>query len=359
MQASITNARRVQVAFVVLLVVCAAQVGWWLVDQWLFSTEVNRRAEEALQRNLAAAEARATRGVEAEAIVALFPDIETTPAGLAVDPEVRAALEEERRSRINQYAWEGGFFLVVLVATIGVLASAVRSEGRLRRRQHNFVTAVTHELKSPLAAMRLAAETLELRESDAETRQRLLRRLLTSLDRMESTVANVLDTARVDEGKFTIATRSVDVVGVIDKLVDDFATTAESRDIDLRAELPPQLALRADDQALEAVLRNLLGNALGAVSDADPATVLVSVTTQANSAIIEVRDNGRGFDPQDAEKLFEKFYRLGDEMQRRGRGTGLGLYIARSLSTASDAKLSAHSDGPGRGASFRLEWPLA
>jgi signal transduction histidine kinase len=359
MQASLTNARRLQVAFVVLLVVCVAQLGWWLIDQWLHTAEDARRTEEFYRESLAAAETLHMRGLAPGAIAQLFPAIIHTPGGFAIDPRILAELEDERFSRVNRYAWEGGFFLVVLVATIGVLASAVRSETRLRRRQHNFVTAVTHELKSPLAAMRLAAETLELRHADGETRERLLRRLLASLDRMESTVANVLDTARIDEGRLPLSAGEVDVVHTVNDLIDGLSNTAQSRGVTLRMDMPARLHLDADPQALSAVLRNLIDNALGAVTGVDEGTVVVAAAADGDHALIEVRDNGRGFDPANAEKLFEKFYRPGDEMRREVRGTGLGLYIARHLATSSDARLTAHSDGPGQGATFRLRWPLA
>lgn len=359
MQASLKNARRLQAAFVVLLVVCVAQVGWWLIDQWMHTAEDTQRTEEFYRQSLAAAETLAQRGLAPGAIVRLFPEIVDTAEGFAIDPRVLAELENERRSRINQYAWEGGFFLVVLIATIGVVASAVRSERRLRRRQHNFVTAVTHELKSPLTAMRLAAETLELRDGDAEIRRRQVGRLLASLERMESTVSNVLDTARIDEDKLHLEANDVDVTQVIGELVEELTHTAHSRGVALHTELPERLVVRADPHALNAVLRNLIDNALGAVANTADGLVTVSARADSACAVIEVSDNGRGFDPASAGKLFEKFYRPGDEMRREKRGTGLGLYIARHLAVSSGARLVAHSEGTGTGATFTLRWPLA
>ena len=359
MQASLANARRLQVAFVVLLVVCVAQLGWWLIDQWLDAAEANARVRAGYEKSLRAADTLTEQGFPRESIVEMFPEIVVTPEGLTIDAELLQAADDERWSRVNQYAWEGGFFLVVLLAAIGVLRSAVRSETRLRRRQHNFVTAVTHELKSPLAAMRLAAETMVMRDEDAEARQRLTRRLLSSLDRMESTVSNVLDTARIDEDKLPLAPDDVDVVALIRDVVESMANTVESRGVTLHVESPDHLDVLADVHALTAIVRNLIDNALGAVAGIEQGAVTVNVDEGPRYATIEVRDNGRGFDPAVADRLFEKFYRPGDEMRREVRGTGLGLYIARYLATSSDAELTAHSEGPGTGATFRLAWPLA
>jgi signal transduction histidine kinase len=347
------------VAFVVLLVVCVAQLGWWLIDQWMYASETNARIHAAYSESLRVARSLSDRGFPTESIAEMFPEIIATPQGLTIDAALLAAADDERWSRVNQYAWEGGFFLVVLLATIGVLRSAIRSEARLRRRQQNFVTAVTHELKSPLAAMRLAAETLEFRDTDAEAKERLTRRLLASLDRMESTVSNVLDTARIDEGKLSLAPDDVDAVGLVRDIIESMANTAHSRGVTLELNAPERLDVRADAHALTAVVRNLIDNALGAVAGVEKGAVAVSIQEGPQGAIIEVGDNGRGFDPSAAEKLFEKFYRPGDEMRREGRGTGLGLYIARYLAASSDAKLTARSQGPGTGATFRLVWPRA
>ena len=138
MQSSFASARRYQIAFAILLAVCLAQVGWWMLDQWLFSGEVRERLEEAHRRNLDAAEVMLRQGDAPENVAAMFPALTLGEDGvtLRVDPAIVAALDAERDSRRNRYAWEGGFFLIVLSAAIGVLWRAVRTEVRLRRRQH-------------------------------------------------------------------------------------------------------------------------------------------------------------------------------------------------------------------------------
>ena len=360
MRSSLANARRHQIIFAVLLAVCVAQVAWWMIDQWWFSADVHRRLEEAHGQSIRAAEVMLEQGLPPERVATMFPALVVADDGVSVSvaPEVIETLDDERWSRLNRYAWEGGFFFVVLSAAIGVLWSAVRTEARLRRRQHNFVTAVTHELKSPLASIRLSVETLDLRDADPETRQRLSDRLLTSLDRMEGTVSKVLDTARIDEGELTLQPETVDLATFVEQTIDSLDGRANSVGVKLEHGVPGDLTLRADPGALGSVLRNLITNGIDAAAGAPGAVVTISASAEPPCAVIEVRDNGRGFNPADAEKLFEKFYRLGDELRREGRGTGLGLYIARILVSQSGGELSAHSEGPGRGATFRVAWPL-
>lgn len=359
MHSSFASARRHQIAFAILLAICLAQVGWWMLDQWLFSGEVRERLEEAHRRSLDAAEVMLEQGVAADDVAAIFPALAVSEDGadLHIDAAIVEALDAERDSRRNRYAWEGGFFLIVLSAAIGVLWRAVRTEVRLRRRQHNFVTAVTHELKSPLASVRLSAETLQYREADPETRERLIERLLKSLDRMDETVSNILDTARIDEGKLALAPEAVILAPCIHETIDLLEAAAQGAGVTVEISANDELTVYADRRALAAVLRNLIANAIEAAAGTENATVTVAANTSAAGTVVEVRDNGRGFDSADGEKLFEKFYRPGNEMQRQGRGTGLGLYIARSLVIESGGELSAHSEGPGRGAVFRATWP--
>lgn len=359
MNDSFASARRSQIAFAVLLAVCVAQVGWWMLDQWMYTAEVERRIERQWQQSLSAARAMRDRGIEASTVDAMFPDLIIDATGeLAVAPAAREEAAAERRSRVNRYVWEGGFFLIVLSAAITVLWRAARVEMRLRRRQRNFITAVTHELKSPLTSVRLAAETLLRREADPTTQERLLGRLLTSLDRMEVTVSNVLETARIDEHQVSLQPDVVAPAPSISRVLDAMEPAADRAGVTLSCACSEGLLLWADRAAFETVVRNLVANAIAATGGEPDGKVAVSAVADDGRAVVEVADNGSGFDPRDGEKLFEKFYRPGDELRREGRGTGLGLYIARGLVTASGGALSASSDGAGRGARFRSTWPL-
>lgn len=362
MRSSLASARRHQITFVILLVVCLAQVGWWMIDQWLFSGEVQERLQETHRRSLDAAEVMLGQGVATNNVAAMFPALSVSEDGatIRIDPAIIKALAAERDSRRNRYAWEGSFFLIVLSAAIGVLWRTVRTEVRLRQSQHNFVTAVTHELKSPLTSVRLSAETLQYREDNRETRERLIERLLNSLDRMDATVSNILDTARIDEGKLALEPKAVMLAPCIHEIVDSLEAVAHASGVKVEiAADDDDLTVYADESALAVVLRNLIANAIDAAAGSEHATVTVEANKSNSRTTVEVRDNGRGFDSADREKLFEKFYRRGNEIRREGRGTGLGLYIARSLVVESGGELSAHSDGLGRGASFRATWPRA
>jgi len=287
----------------------------------------------------------------------LVPGLTTTPEGHMVpDPAVAARLDEERDRRLNRYFWEGGFFLAVLVAAVAMLWRAVHEEAELRRRQQNFLAAVSHELKSPIATSRIAAETLEMRELPAPERRRLVGRILRNLARLEGMVVNLLDTARIEAGAVAVSREPIDLAPTLASTLAAFEERAESEGVLLEVTLPGGLTVVGDAEAARTIVRNLVENAFEAVSQAQEPTVRVRARSIDGVVHLEVEDNGAGFATLDGEKLFEKFYRPGDEMRRGGRGVGLGLYIVRELASRSGALVSAWSAGPGKGATFTVDW---
>ena len=146
--------KAMQIGFLALLTISAAQVGWWMYDGVRYARSVEER--------------------------------------FASDP----VIAEDSDARINRVLWEGGFFLVVLVGGMTVLTRTLRHYAELRRRQQNFLAAVSHEFKSPLASIQLAAETLVLRSRDDDSK-RLGARILEDGERLLRMIYNLLDTSRL------------------------------------------------------------------------------------------------------------------------------------------------------------------
>ncbi|MFW6198825.1 MAG: sensor histidine kinase [Acidobacteriota bacterium] len=358
MPLSRSNTRYVQLGFVVLLAVSSLQVGWWILDQWLYAGRLTGRLEEMYARERRAATALEEAGVSPERIVELFPEIHDD-AGERLDPATLAATATERERRLNRYFWEGGFFLVVLISGMAVLARAVRQDARLRRRQQSFLAAVSHELKSPLATSRIAAETLELRDPGPEERRRLVRRVIRNLTRLESMVTNLLDTARIEEGNLALHPEPVRLPVELEPTLAAFRERAEDEGVELEVRLDEAPPVQADPEAVRTVVRNLLENAFVAVEEEERPRIVLQAGPEDGSAALVVLDNGKGFDESGAERLFEMFYRPGDELRRGGRGAGLGLYIVDALVRRTGGRVEAHSDGPGTGARFEVRWPVA
>jgi signal transduction histidine kinase len=306
--------KAMQIGFLALLTISAATVGWWMYDHVQYARSVEQR--------------------------------------LASDPIVA----EDSAARINRILWEGGFFLVVLVGGMAVLTRTLRHDAELRRRQQNFLAAVSHEFKSPLASIQLAAETLVLRSRDDDS-QRLGTRILEDGERLLRMIDNLLDTTRLEEGREHLTPQLTNLHDASQSAVAAITERARSSGVTVTLAVGEDLALHVDPVVVETGLRNLLDNALKSCIAAKSHTIDVQGSRDASGIALAVSDDGLGFPPEDAAMIFEKFHRLGDELRRSTPGTGLGLYIVKRLVELSGGRVHAASAGPGRGATVSMHWP--
>jgi signal transduction histidine kinase len=264
-----------------------------------------------------------------------------------------AQLDRERFHRLNRYAWEGAFFLVVLLGSMGVVSHALREEGDLRRRQEEFVAAVSHELKSPVASLRLTAETLAMRDPPAPRRTELIERQIADLSRLERTIGNILEASRLSAAR-SAPPGAVVLADAVASVLEELRTQAADLGVVLASDVPEDLVVRADPEGTRTILRNLLHNAIRAAAGGH---VSVVVAKDRRGVTLIVRDTGVGFPPHEGARLFDKFYRLDGPERGRTTGTGLGLYLVRRYAELDGARVSGESEGPGRGATFVVTWP--
>ena len=336
--------KAVQLGFLVLLALSAATAAFWIGDSIRYTRDVERRFA-TLFGDASEAQLRVS-----------FPELAASSADLeALRASALTELERESAARTNRYVWEGGFFLLVLVGGMLILTRAIRHDAELRRRQQNFLAAVSHEFKSPLASVQLAAETLVLR-SDADGK-RLGERILEDCERLLRMVDNLLDTTRLEEGRHRLVPERIDLKTGIEASVAEVAERAQRHGIKIAVDVPEPLVLNVDRTALESILRNLLDNAVKACIAGSGTRVEVTAVRSDGNVGLTVRDDGLGFPPEEAAMMFEKFYRLGDELRRRTPGTGLGLYLVKRLAEMMGATVGATSAGTGRGAAVAVTWP--
>ena len=237
-----------------------------------------------------------------------------------------------------------------------VLTRTIRHDNDLRKRQQNFLAAVSHEFKSPLASMRLSTETLMMRTENSDT-QRLGSRILADGERLLRMVDNLLDTTRIEEGKLDLRKESVFLREVVEATTAELNERALSNGIIFEIDIDPNLAFVADPTTLETILINLIDNAIKACAAGNGTYIKVSSELLGACVQFSIEDDGIGFPQEDAAMIFEKFYRLGDELRRTTPGTGLGLYIVRQLVELSGAKIKAESKRPANGAIIKVIWP--
>lgn len=353
------RARPMQVGFLILLAVCSAQLAYWMVDQVVFTRQVDTRLRAAYQAEVESAQALLRSGSHWADIAHAYPDVaisadSTTPS---VDPRVLERLRAERFHRLNRYAWEGAFFLAVLLASMAVVYRAVREEAELRRRQEQFLAQVSHELKSPLASLRLSIETLSLRDPPAARRAELVHRLLVDVGRLQRTIGNLLDTSRLAAPAMGSAPERVVLADEVETVVGELRDQALEGETHVVTNVPGELVVMADPEGLRTVLRNLVHNAIKATNGGG----LVTVQGMRENGVVrlDVQDNGVGFPPDEARRLFEKFYRVEGDNRARPGGTGLGLYLVQRCVELDGGTVRAESAGPGHGARFTVTWPTA
>src|SRR5580658_9955504 len=189
-----------QLTTLALVLVSAVQVGWWLLDQHAYTVEKVSAAHAAYVAQTAAAQALLDSGSSAQRVQQLLPGIRISAGRAALAPELARSLTTEERRRANQYAWEGGFFLLALALCIAVIARALRAERHVYEEQDSFLALVSHQFKTPLASLQLSLETLALRAPPPAAARTLIDRMLADLAHMGAMVPQILESVRLERG---------------------------------------------------------------------------------------------------------------------------------------------------------------
>lgn len=364
-------------AFFLAFAVTLAELSWWTVFNLRGVARTGRAEHAMLTRDaglardllLAAREAARARGEdedEAEArlqlqLRPLFYDLDFAPGAKVVPrPQVVAALERTGRSHTRMFVAEGSFFAAMMVGGAALILRALRHEMKIVRQGKNFLAAVTHELKSPLASMRLWVETLLHRDIDAPDRRRYLSIVLRDVDRLEALVGNVLNAARLESRpsrRATPQTAPLELVAETRAAIAEQAERARAKGVALQLSGAAAVWAHVDAAAYNLVVRNLLDNAIK-YSPGAAHVQLVAARVGAR-AFIEVRDFGVGLAPRERERIFAQFYRVGDEMVRGSSGTGLGLFLVRATLAEYGGEVRVSSPGLGQGCTFTVELPAA
>ena len=230
----------------------------------------------------------------------------------------------------------------------------LRHEMELNRRQNNFVAAAMHELRTPLATIKLSLETLVQRDLDAEKRLDLLTSAGEEVDRLSLLVGDLLHAGRVVSGNDALPLEHSDVAPLLGDILDRAQPWIDKAGLDVRANLCEGSYAFVNADALRTVIQNLLDNAR---KFGDGHTrVEIDLATSGDFVECVLADNGQGVPSGDLERIFDRFHRGGDEQTRTTQGTGLGLYIARSLMTRMGGEIQGRNRPEG-GAEFTLRWP--
>ncbi len=260
--------------------------------------------------------------------------------------------------------WRHGILLflgIVLLATIiaGVVLNTTFLVREIRRNeQHDaFINAVTHELKTPVASIKLYLETLQSRPVDESKRKDFYRVMLEDSNRLLVTIEQVLRAGRIGVSRRTLNLAPI----AINDLVSECVTRARTREAlgpdSLLFQPGPPLTVQGDPDEVRAAVSNLVDNA---VKYSGPSMKVIVKTQAVDGRFVDVRvtDHGPGIPKSELKRVFKRFYRVPGPLASRVKGTGLGLFIVRSVARRHRGRAWAESDGPGRGSTFVLQLPV-
>ena len=249
-------------------------------------------------------------------------------------------------------------FALVLVGLTAYLVLSIKAV-RLHARQVNFVDSVTHELKTPLAAAKLYLETLQLRpDMPPEKREDCLNVMAGELTRLEHLINQLLEVGRLERLGTGVEVEDVDLAPLLRRAMVTAAAHHQVDPGDVFTEALQPAIVPARRMVLETIFGNLIDNAVKyGGQDGTPPRVTVEVTQRRGRVVTRIADNGAGVPAAFRKKIFDLFYRGGNELERTRRGTGLGLYIVRTLVTLLHGRVRVFDRADAPGSVFEVDLP--
>lgn len=250
------------------------------------------------------------------------------------------SMNDIRSRKISMLVGEGSVFVVLLILGFWQIKRALKREFELARMEKTFLLSVTHELKTPIAAVKLSLETLKSRKLSEEQQAQILTDALRENNRLQFLSENILLATRLDQKQHHLQKETIDFSALILAEVNRFQLNTGR----LESNIQSNLQLVGEPELLRALVSNLIENALKYSSSEE--AVFVDAKHENNQIILSVADHGQGIAEKELPHIFEKFYRIGNEETRRHKGTGLGLYIVKSILKLHEGKIDVRSNQP-------------
>ncbi len=249
----------------------------------------------------------------------------------------------------------GILFFAILIAGVALNTIFLIREIKRNEQHDSFINAVTHELKTPVASIRLYLDTLKAREPDGPKRREFYDIMTADSDRLLATIEQVLEAGRVGSARKPAHSTRVDM----SEIVNECASVARSRlhlgGDSIQAVLAPNSCVEGDPHDLKAAVSNLIDNAVK--YSGTPVRVRAEVMHVDDKILVVVSDQGVGIPAEELKRIFGRFYRIPSNITQRVKGTGLGLFIVKSVARRHGGKVYAQSEGSGKGSRFTLELP--
>jgi signal transduction histidine kinase len=319
-----TRFRRTTVLYWTLLAYVVAALIWWFIslekqNQQIAEKERNYLLEHKLELSQAAFEEQWNK------------------------------IQRAEQKNFTKYLSEGITFLALIGLGASWVYRSVRRRFRLQKQQEEFIMAVTHELKTPIAVARLNLETIQRYPLDEEKRERLVKTTLDETARLNFLTNNILVASQLAGQSFRSERNELNLAGLLRDCIRDFQKRFPNREI--IAHMPEEVVLNGDPLLLQILVNNLLENAQKYAPKDSP--IQLNLSQESTAILLEVIDQGPGIPRSERKQIFERFYRIENETTRKTAGTGLGLYLCKKIAGNHQATISV-SDHLPRGSNFAV-----
>jgi len=246
---------------------------------------------------------------------------------LNYDKEFKS-IQDKKIKRTKQFLGEGSTFLLIILLSASIVYYAYYRQRKLSKLQQNFMLSVTHELKTPIAGIKLNMQTLEKRKLDEDIQMKLIKSSVNETNRLNDLCNNILIATQLENTSKAIYTEDVSLEQILREVIDEMR--ARYRDLKIALNVYEEdKIIRGDATIWKLVISNLIENARKYSPKDEP--IVVEMKQVEGKTLIAVIDRGNGIPDTEKKKIFEKFYRIGNENTRSSKGTGLGLFIVKKI----------------------------
>lgn len=236
-------------------------------------------------------------------------------------------IEDARRRKTSQYIGEGGTFLLLILLGAVFVYRATRKQLLLSQQQQNFMMAVTHELKTPIAIAKLNLETLQKRRLEEAQQQKLITNTLQENNRLNTLTNNILVASQLEAGAYQPNDQIISLSELADNILTEYQTRFPQRNI--QGKIEDDIEVSGETTFLQMLVSNLVDNAIK--YSGKEGRIELILQKPNGHILLSVSDEGTGIPNSEKKRVFDKFYRIGSESTRNTKGTGLGLYICRQI----------------------------
>jgi len=262
-------------------------------------------------------------------------------------------IEDDSKRNTDKYIAEGVTFLILIFVGAFFVYRSTSKQFRVQLQQQNFMMAITHELKTPISVAILNLETLLKYQLDAEKQKKLIRMTLQETSRLDTLINNILVSSQLEGGGYASSKEELDFSSLFKDCIKEAKTRYSERNFIENIE--PEIEIAGDPLLLQLLISNLIENAVKYSPKEKP--IVCKLNKSGKDVLMNIIDEGIGIADTEKTKIFEKFYRTGNESTRKTQGTGLGLYLCSKIAGDHNADISVTNNIP-TGTNFAIHFHI-